>query len=268
MRMAGELWALVSATQDEEPSMPLSSADGQGFRACHPAAPGPRSHPFPAGEGGEGNAGPGDSAGLARLASLLRDAARAAAGSWDGLTDQQDHAVAVRALAMALGDLRTVSARLAACSRLHAMTEPAPAAFARAAGVHAAAQFLAQGHLILSDTGMLPGEPGHDRSPGDALCQAARRAAAWSQPAMSAGEEVLDPLAEAVRALAGGARALAGTAAEPLSVVLTAVGSCAGAAALQLSGHQQPSAGEPSPAPRRQRRDPRDATARSRTGQG
>ena len=248
--------------------MPLSSADGQDFRACHPAAPGPGSRPVLAGEGGEGNAGPGGSAGLARLASLLRDAARAAAGSWDGLADQQDHAVAVGALAMALGDLRIVSARLAACSRLHVMAEPAPAAFARAAGVHAAAQFLAQGHLILSDIGMLPGEPGHGRGPGDVLCQAARRAAAWSQPAMSAGDEVLHPLAEAVRALAGGARALAGTAAEPLAVVLTAVGSCADAAALQLGGHQQPSADELSSASRRQRRDPQDATARSRTGEG
>jgi hypothetical protein len=248
--------------------MPPAAADEQDFRARHPAAPGPRSHLVLVGEGGEGNAGPDDSAGLARLASLLGDAARAAANSWDGLTDQQDHAVAVRALALALGDLRTVSARLAACSRLDVMTEPAPAAFARAACVHAAAQFLAQGHLILLDIGMLPGQPGHGRSPGDVLCQAARRAAAWSQPAMSAGEEVLYPLAEAVRALAEGARALAGTAAEPLAVVLTAVGSCADAAALQLSGHQQSPAGEPSPTPRRQRRDSQDATARSRTGRG
>jgi hypothetical protein len=50
----------------------------------------------------------------------------------------EDRDLAVLALPAPLGDLRVFCARLSACCRLHAMNEPSPRAFARAALVHGA----------------------------------------------------------------------------------------------------------------------------------
>jgi hypothetical protein len=182
--------------------------------------------------------------------SLLCDSVRAAACGWDGLGGRQEHGFAVVSLATVLRDLRVLSARLSACFRLRAMSEPVPAAFARAASVHAAAQFTGQAWLILSDIGIpAPAEPGQGCVPADLMCHAARCAAAWPQPATGPGVEVMQPLAEAMSVLASGAGALAACAAEPLAAVLTAAGACVGAAASQLSGTCQSAAVERVPGP-------------------
>lgn len=251
--------------------MPPAAADGQDFPACRARAPEPAPYRGTSitREGGEQNAGSGTNPApcgtdFPGLVSLLCDGARAAACGWDGLGGRQEHDFAVVSLATVLRDLRVLTARLSACFRRRAMSEPAPAAFARAASVHAAAQFTGQAWLILSDIGIpVPAEPGQGCIPAGLMCHAARCAAAWPQPAMGPGVEVMQPLAEAMSVLATGAGTLAACAAEPLAAALTAVGACVGAAASQLSGIWQSAAAEPAPWPGHERHDPEDATART-----
>jgi hypothetical protein len=224
--------------------MPPTAADGQDFPACRARASEPAPYPGTpiTAEGGEQKAGPGTAPAprgtdFPGLVSLLCDGARAAACGWDRLGGRQEHDFAVISLATILRDLSVLSARLSACFRLRAMSEPAPAAFARAASVHAAAQFTGQAWLLLSDAGIpVPAETGQDCTPAGLMCHAARCAAAWPQPAMGPGVEIMQPLAEAMSVLASGAGTLAASAAEPLAAILTAVGVCVDAAASQLNG--------------------------------
>jgi hypothetical protein len=186
---------------------------------------------------GSGIVPPPEGMDLARFACLLRDAARASARSWAGPMDRTGQDRAVRQLGRAVWDLRTVTARLAVRYRLQAVCEQRPAAFARAAAVHASAQVLGQAWLILEAaqpaSPALPG-PG-SCGPADLMCYAAMRAAAWRKPVTSL-DQAAQPLAEALAALAGGAALLAAGIPQPRAAHLTATQACLAAAATQLGG--------------------------------
>lgn len=187
------------------------------------------------------SAGPGivppEGMDLARFACLLRDAARASARSWAGPVDQASHDRAVRQLSCAVWDLRTATARLAARYRLQAVCEQRPAAFTRAAAVHASAQVLGQAWLILETVpAASQPPPGPDScGPADLMCYAAMRAAACRKPVPSL-DQAAQPLAEALAALADGAGQLAAAGPQPHAAHLTATQACLAAAATQLGG--------------------------------
>lgn len=150
--------------------------------------------------------------------------------NWHQASSYEDRDLAMLALTATLGDLRVFCARLSACCRLHAMNEPSPWAFARAALVHGATPFLYQAWLALSDTGS--GVVGHVRQGLQAapLQQAARDSVTQWQPAAIVDQQALESLADAMDALASGVGALAGDATQPL----VAVQACIRAAAGQL----------------------------------
>jgi hypothetical protein len=169
----------------------------------------------------------------ARLAGLLRDAATATERSWRGILGQEELDLGVLGLAAALGDLSVLCARLSACSRLQAMSEPVPRAFARAALVHTAATMLRQAWLALLDA--TPGiREDWQASAAGTMQLAARRALEWWQPAATVDDQALELLAEAIGALASGVGALADSTAGPLGRVLAGVQACVAAAAGQL----------------------------------
>src|ERR1035437_9808621 len=134
---------------------------------------------------------------LARFACLVRDAARASARSWAGPMDRTSHDRAVRHLSRAVWDLRTAVARLAVRYRLQAVCEQRPAAFTRAAAVHASAQVLGQAWLILEAVPAVsqPLPDPDSCGPADLMCYAAMRAAAWRKPVPSL-DRATQPLAE------------------------------------------------------------------------
>jgi len=141
---------------------------------------------------------------LPGYACLLRDAARASALSWAEPMDQREHDRAVRHLSTALGDLRIVIARLAGRFRLSAAARPEPARTARAAAAAASTQALGQAWLFLQDVLPSGAMPAYGACvPGDLLCFAARRAAAWRMPVTGLGQVIL-PLADTLAALANG----------------------------------------------------------------
>jgi hypothetical protein len=152
---------------------------------------------------------------LARFACLLRDAAQATARSW------------------------TAVARLGVRYRLQAVCEQRPAAFTRAAAVHASAQVLGQAWLILEavPTARQPLPDPDSCGPADLMCYAAMRAAAWRKPVPSL-DKAAQPLAEALAALAAGAGQLAATGPQPRAAHLTATQACLAAAATQLDSSQ------------------------------
>jgi hypothetical protein len=186
---------------------------------------------------GSGIVPPPEDMDLARFACLLRDAACASARSWAGPMDRTGHDRAVRQLSRTVRDLRTAVARLAVRYRLQAVCEQRPAAFARAAAVHASTQVLGQAWLILE---ALPAAsqplPGPDScGPADLMCYAAMRAAAWRKPVPSL-DKAAQPLAEALAALADGAGQLAAAGPQPRAAHFTATQACLAAAATQLGG--------------------------------
>jgi hypothetical protein len=150
--------------------------------------------------------------------------------NWQQASSTEDRDLAMLALTAALGDLRVFCARLSACCRLHAMNEPSPRAFARAALVHGATPFLHQAWLALSDAGS--GVVGHDRQglPAAPIQQAARDSVTLWQPATTVDQQALGLLADAMDALASAVGALVGDATQPL----VAVHACIRAAAGQL----------------------------------
>jgi hypothetical protein len=171
-----------------------------------------------------------------RLASLLRDAAKATERRWHQASSHEDRDLAMLALAAALGDMRLFCTRLSACSRLHAKNEQTPQAFAQAALVHGAASFLHQAWLVLSETGT--GVTGHvgQRPAAAPIQQAAWDCAAQWQPAATIDQHVLELLADAMSTLASAIGALAGHVAQPLG----AVHACVRAAAGQLRAACEP----------------------------
>jgi hypothetical protein len=219
----------------EEQNMPPSAA-ALGFPAYGAGTQhGMYGVPDSASEAGSPEAVPGSPGAScqARLAGLLRDAATATQRSWRKVPSQEELNRGVLGLAAALGDLSVLCARLSACSRLHAMSEPVPRAFARAALVNAAATMLHQAWLALLDAA--PGMREDWRASAAGTMQlAARRALEWWQPAATVDDQALGLLAEAMGALAGGVGALADSTAGPLGRVLAGVQACVGAAAGQL----------------------------------
>jgi hypothetical protein len=162
-----------------------------------------------------------------RLASVLRDAARATEHSWHQASSDEDRDLAVLALTAALGDLSVFGARLSACARLHAMNESSAQAFAGAALVHGAACFLQQAWLVVSDVGT--GVTGYaEQSPDAPIQQAARDSVAHCQPAATVDQQVLELLADAMDALASAVSALPGHATEPLVAVHACIRGAAG----------------------------------------
>lgn len=220
--------------------MPQSAVGRQGIPAEQARTPQPGPYP------GTVSTGQGRTARVAtgslhvpchtRLAGLLRDAAKATELNWCEMSSQEDRDLGVPALAAALGDLHIFCTRLSACSRLHAMNEPTPHAFARAALVHGASCFLHQAWFVLSDTGT--SVTGHVwQSPLAApIEQAARDSVAQWQPAATVDQQALELLADAMGALARGVGALVGHAAQPLG----AVHACVSAAAGQLRAACEP----------------------------
>jgi hypothetical protein len=188
---------------------------------------------------GSGLVPPPEDMDLARFACLLRDAAWATARSWAGLLDRAGHDRAVRQLSRAVWDMRTAVARLAVRYRLEAVCDQRPAAFARAAAVHASAQVLGQAWLILEAVpAASQPRPGQDScGPADLMCYAAMRAAAWRKPVPSL-DKAAQPLAEALDALAAGAGQLAAGGPQPRVAHLTATQACLAAAATQLDSSQ------------------------------
>jgi hypothetical protein len=186
---------------------------------------------------GSGIMPPPEDMDLARFACLLRDAARAAARSWVGPMDRTGHDRAVRQLSCAVWDLRTAVARLAVRYRLQAVCVQKPAAFTRAAAVHASAQVLGQAWLILEAVppASQPLPDSDSCGPADLMCYAAMRAAAWRKPVPSL-DKAAQPLAEALDALAAGAGQLAAGGPQPRAAHLTATQACLAAAAAQLGG--------------------------------
>jgi len=176
---------------------------------------------------------------LARFACLLRDAAQVTARSWAGPLDRAGHDRAVRHLSRAVWDLRTAVARLGVRYRLQAVCEQRPAAFTRAAAVHASAQVLGQAWLILEavPTARQPPPDPDSCGPADLMCYAAMRAAACRKPVPSL-DKAAQPLAEALAALAAGAGQLAATGPQPRAAHLTATQACLAAAATQLDSSQ------------------------------
>jgi hypothetical protein len=167
---------------------------------------------------------------LPDYACLLRDAARASAATWAEPMDQPGHDRAVRHLGIALRDIRVLVARYC----LSSLTRPEPARTARAAAVLASTLALGEAWLILED--VLPPEAELACSacvPGDLLCFAARRIAAWRMPTTGM-REVMLPVADALAALGDGTAHLAAGAAEPLAGCLAAVQACLEMAAGQL----------------------------------
>jgi hypothetical protein len=228
---------LAAVTVTEEQDMPSSAAAAQGFPACQAGIQQPGTHrgTTRASEAGSAEAGlgsPGASC-QARLAGLLRDAATASERNWRGTRSQEERDLSVLALAAALGDLSVFCTRLSACSRLHAMNEPTPQAFTRAALVHAATRFVHQAWLVLPDAAAGAGDD-WQATPADPVQQAARHAADWWQPAAAVDEQALELLAEAMSALASGAGALAASTAGPVAADLAGVQACTEAAARQL----------------------------------
>jgi hypothetical protein len=173
-------------------------------------------------------AGAQDAPSHARLASLLRDAARATERNWNKVPSRTDPNLAALALTATLEDLRVFCTRLSACCRLHAMNEQTPSAFARAALVHSAACFLHQAWLVLSDTGIsVTGHAGHG-SPADPIEQAARECVAQWQPAATVDPQVLELLADAIGVLASTVGMLADSTAQSLGAVHACVRAAAG----------------------------------------
>ncbi len=172
---------------------------------------------------------------LPDYARLLRDAATASAATWAEPMDRRGHDRAVRHLGIALRDLRIVVARLAGRFRGSAMVQPEPARSAQAVAVTESMRALAQAWLLLEE--VLPAEavPAHSACvPGDLLCFAARRAAAFRMPATGL-DEVTRLLADTLAALEEGTACLAIGAPQPLAGCLTKVSAC-----LQVARDQLP----------------------------
>lgn len=177
---------------------------------------------------------PPDDMDLPGYACLLRDAAGASAASWAEPMDQCEHDRAVRQLGTAVRDLQVLTARLAEQFRLSVIARPGSRQCARAAAVIASAQVLGQAWLILEDVLPAHETPARDACvPADLLCFAARRAATWPMPVTSP-EEIAQPLAGVMAALAGGTGRLAAGAAQPLAASLTAAEACLRTAGGQL----------------------------------
>jgi hypothetical protein len=210
------LASAATVVTEEQQDMPPSAT--QGLPGRRAGTPRPSAHPQSA------------STSHAGLAGALRDAARETERSWHQALSHEDRDLAVLALTATLGDLRVFCARLSACCRLHAMNEPSPRAFARAALVHGAAPFLYQASRVLSDTGS--GVVGHARQglPAAPIQQAARDSVAQWQPAATVDQQALELLADAMDALASAVGALVVGATQPL----VAVHACIRAAAGQL----------------------------------
>ena len=208
---------------------------------------------------------PSDDMDLPGYACLLRDAAGASAASWAEPLGQCEHDRAVRQLGIAVRDLRVLVARLAGRFRLSVLARPGPVQCARAAAVIASAQALGQAWLILEDVLPVQEVPARDACvPADLLCFAARRAATWPMPVTSP-EEIAQPLADVMAALAGGTTHLAVGATQPLAASLTAVEACLRTAGGQLRD------GVPPAVPAAARQGPsshrRTRTSSSRRGQ-
>jgi hypothetical protein len=172
---------------------------------------------------------------------------------WRGIPSREGSDLDLPALEAALGDLRIFCTWLSECCRLHAMSDQAPEAFARAALVHAAARFLHQAWMVLPGAGAWTGQDRwEDGRPAGLVPHVARRALARSRPTATVDEEALELLAEASSALASGAGGLAGQAPGPLPAAQACISAAAGQlrAALQYAVTAQPAglAGRPGPA--------------------
>lgn len=217
--------------------MPPSVTATQGFPACQTGTWQPGTHRGTASTGEAARAdaelGSPGSSGQARLARLLRDAVTATERSWRGMPGQEGRDHSVLALASALGDLSVFCTRLSACSRMHAMSDPTPRAFTRAALVHTAASFVHQASLVLTDAVADVRQDSQTLSAAP-IRQAARHAVDSWQPAVTVDEQALELLAETLSALASGAGALAASTAGPMAAALTGVQAFVGAAAAQF----------------------------------
>lgn len=210
--------------------------------------PGQRPYPGTASPCGSAPAGagcgsqPGSCGGCLRaLAAGFRDMVREREAIWHGLAGSPRNDAAVLSLAATLRDLRDMTGMLSDSFRARAASLGDPAAFERAASVHAAARFAGQAWLILAGTGPAA-RPGPAPRPGAPCpqCQTTPYAAARPQAACGPGEDTARILAGAMTGLSGGAARLAQRSAGPLARALTAVQVSLATGARHLDGGRRP----------------------------